>query len=247
MTPSESGSPGGFFEATLWSTIIKAKDGDESTRSAAMDRMLARYRQPILRHIQDCQRCEPEQAEDLCQGFLTQCLRLDFLKRVAPEHGRFRTFIKTCIGNFLRDEHVRASAQKRGGGQTPESLDATDEDGHRLVDPADVPTDPGLVLDREWALQVLDRAMERLRRESATSLRASTVEALEGHLGRAPDAGTAEAIGARLGAKVGTVHVAMSRTRGRLGELIREEIRQTVGTEEDLREELSYLIELLGR
>ena len=73
----------GFFEHTIWSTVLKAKAGDEQTRAAALERLLTRYRQTILRHIQACQGCCHEQAEDLTQGFLHQCLRLDFLTRLS--------------------------------------------------------------------------------------------------------------------------------------------------------------------
>jgi hypothetical protein len=44
----------------------------------------------------------------------------------------------------------------------------------------------------------------------------------------------------------GAVHTAMNRLRKRLGELIGDEVRQTVGTQEDWRQELKYLVELLG-
>jgi hypothetical protein len=160
----------GFFEQTIWSTVLKAKAGEEQTRAAALERLLTRYRQPILRHIQACQGCSPEQAEDLTQGFLHQCLRLDFLSHVSAEHGRFRTFIKTCIKNFLRDQHVRERAAKRGGGQAPVSLDETDGEGNRVLDPATRAATPDVVLDREWALNVLNCALETLRHECMAAL-----------------------------------------------------------------------------
>ncbi len=243
-------STAGFFDATIWSTILKAKAGEgEAVRQAALERMLARYRQPIFRHIYASlsgPRRTSENAEDLTQDFIHQCLRLDFLKQVSPDVGRFRTFIKTCVKNFLRDQHVRETAEKRGAGQIPASLDETDEDGNRLLNPAGVTVLPDRVLDREWALSVLNQSLEDLGKECAAARREDLFEALKGHLGRVPEAGTAKEIGARLGMSEGSVHTAMNRMRKRLGELISTEIQQTVGTEEDWREELKYLIELLG-
>lgn len=247
MTMSQEESSGGFFEATIWSTILKAKDGDEQIRLAAQERLLARYRQPILRHIQASQRCSPEDAEDLTQEFIHQCLRLDFLKQVGPDHGRFRTFIKACIKNFLRDQHVHKTAQKRGGGQAVASLDETDDDGNNVLEPAGSAAIPETLLDREWAWSVLDYALNALGRECVQARRGELFEALKGHLGRAPDPGRASEIGAKLGLSEGAVHTAMNRLRGRLGELISEEVRQTAGTQEDWRQELTYLVELLGR
>jgi RNA polymerase sigma-70 factor (ECF subfamily) len=236
----------GFFDQTIWSTIIKAKTGGEETKLAALGRLLTRYWQPILHHIQAGQHCTPEQAKDLTQEFIQQCIRLDFLKQVSPQHGRFRTFVKTCIKNFLRDQHVKAAAAKRGGGNVPISLDETDEDGNPLVDATAPNTSPETILDREWALSVLEGALEMLKHECKAARRGDLFEALKGHLGRASEAGTAAQIAVRLGMNEGTVHTAMSRMRKRLGELISEEVRQTVGTQEDWRQELKYLVELLG-
>ncbi len=240
----------GFFDATIWSTIIRARDGNEVTRLAALERMLTRYRQPIFRHILASLRGDqrtPENAEDLTQGFIAQCLRLEFLKNVSPEKGRFRTFIRECIKRYLRDRHLEASAGKRGGGQSSASLDEVDDEGRPRYDPADTTDPPGEVLDREWALTVLAHSMEALGKECRAGGRAQLFDALQGHLGRAPDPGSASEIGARLGLKEGAIHVAMHRLRGRLGEMIREVILETVGNDGDWREELRYLIELLGR
>lgn len=247
-TEQERNNPGpaGFFEHTIWSTIIKAQMGGEATRLAALERLLTRYRQPILRHIQSCQDCSREKAEDLTQEFICQCIRLDFLRQVNPEQGRFRTFVKTCVRNFLRDAHVRETAAKRGGGQTPLSLDETDGEGNPLVEAATPPRLPETQPDREWALNVLDRALAELKRECEAAGRGELFETLRGHLGHAPEPATAVQLAARLGMKEGTVHTAMSRLRRRLGELINEEVRQTVGTQDDWRAELRYLVELLG-
>ncbi|MCP5521843.1 MAG: sigma-70 family RNA polymerase sigma factor [Verrucomicrobiales bacterium] len=236
-----------FFEATVWSTILKAQGSEDTEREAALERLLKRYRGPILLHIQTVQRCAPEQAEDLTQEFFLQGLRLEFLKDVSPDKGRFRTFIKRCVGNFLRDRHVRESALKRGGGQVPLSLDQTDEDGRRMLDPAAPEDRLEMALDRAWALSVLEHATEGLREEYREKGQEELFSAMEGQLGGVAGQPSAAEVGKRLGMKEGAVHTAMHRMRARLGERIREEVRQTVRSEDDWREELKYLVELLGR
>jgi RNA polymerase sigma factor (sigma-70 family) len=243
-------SPAGFFGPTVWSTIIKAKGEDETERQAAMERLLKRYRQPILNHIYASLSSEQrswERAEDLTQEFIHLCLRLDFLKRVNPELGLFRSFVRTCIHNFLRDQHVRDSAAKRGGGQTVRSLDETDEEGQPLLTPPASGADPGEQLDRQWAVNVLERSLQALEEQCRARGQSELFTALKGHLGRAPKPETAADIGARLNMRVEAVHTAMNRLRGDLGKFIRAEVRDTVGTEEDWREELKYLIELLAK
>lgn len=184
QAPIAGHSTVGFFEKTVWSTVLKAKEGEDQSRQAALERLLERYRQPILRHIQASlsgHRRTPEHAEDLTQEFIHQCLRLDFLKQVSPERGRFRAFIKSCITNFLRDQHDRESAQKRGGGVEAASLDETDAEGHRLLDPAAPLGSPDDILDREWALSILDRAIEGLGQECVAARRGDLFEALKGN------------------------------------------------------------------
>ena len=247
MSTPEASNPKGYFPATLWTVIIRAKSEDDGTRMTALEQILTRYHRPVVRHIQTSQRCSPEQAEDLCQDFWAQCLRLDFLKQVGPENGRFRTFIKTCLGNFLRDQHIRATAIKRGGGQTPASLDETDEDGHRLLDPASDSNPPDLTFDLEWALTIVDRALESLEKEYPTPQGIELFRALKGQFGRAPSAGTSADLAARLNMTEGAVNTQLSRMRAKLKGHIETEVRSTIGPDDDWREEVRYLIDLLGR
>jgi RNA polymerase sigma factor (sigma-70 family) len=239
----------GFFgEApTIWSTILKAQDGHEETRLSALGRLLERYRLPIQSEVRWQRGCSESDAEELTSRFMATCLRRDFLQHVSPEQGRFRTFIKRCIQNFLRDLHAEETAQKRDGGRTPLSLDVEDEDGTPLLDPPDSPDAPGSSMDREWALAVLSAAMAQLERDCQAARRGELFALLRPTLGGDGEGVSMATIAARLGMTEGAVKVAAHRLRRRLGELIEGEIRQTIGDHDDWRDELRYLVELLGR
>ena len=58
--------------------------------------------------------------------------------------------------NFLRDQHDRANAIKRGSGVKPDSLDRTDEDGSKIYDPPGANEAPHTHLDQNWAREVLE-------------------------------------------------------------------------------------------
>lgn len=238
--------PPSVFAVTSWKTVLEARQNDPDGR-AAMERLLRRYYTPIHRIIQLEQRCGPEQAEDFTQEFMKECLRRDFLREVGPDKGRFRTFIRRCLEYFLRDQHVKAAALKRGGGEAPLSLDMTDEEGHPLLDPAVETEDPGMLLDREWAQQVVAAALACLEGECVSARRADLYRELKGQLIGREEPATAVGIGARLGLSEGAVNVARHRLRQRLGELIVEEVKGTVGEDGDWREELDYLMRLVGR
>jgi RNA polymerase sigma factor (sigma-70 family) len=239
----------GFFggDATIWSTILKARDGEDQTRIAALGRLLERYRLPVQCEIRWQRGCSVDEAEELTSEFTAACLRRDFLKHVSPDQGRFRTFLKHCIRNFLRDIHVEETAQKRGGGQTPLSLDLRDPDGSRLIDPSDVRESPDSQMDREWALTVLENALNRLKADCEATRRRALFETLRPTLSGGVDAAPLAELAKGLGMSKGAVKVAAHRLRQRLGELIEEEIRQTIADGGDWRDELRYLVELLGR
>ena len=247
MTEPRAGK--GFFgdAPTLWSTILRAKEGTEESRLSALGTLVERYRRPIQSEIRWQRGCTEDEARELAAEFIANFLRRDFLKHVSPDQGRFRTFVKRCIRNFLRDIHTEESAKKRGGGEVPLSLDVSDDDGSRLIDPADAPASPESAMDREWALAVLRVAMDRLQNDCVAAGRGTLFEALRPTLSGSEETTPLAAVGTRLGMSEGAVKVASHRLRQRLGELIEEEVRQTIGEQDDWREELRYLVELLGR
>jgi len=153
-----------FFEDTQWGTILKAQRGDHE----ALERLLTRYRRPMMNEIRARRRTTGEDAEDLAQEFVLLWFKRDLLRNVAAEKGRFRSYLKRCLSNFLADQHASAVAVKRGGGMPLVSLDEQDEASQPLLEPATPAPAPGLAFDVEWAFTVLDGALERLRAECAS-------------------------------------------------------------------------------
>lgn len=237
----------GFFQPTIWSTILKVQTGSEKDRQAAWNRLLQRYRLPIICEIERRRRCNRSEAEDLAHEFIADGLRRDFLGQVSASQGRFRTFVKACLKHFLRDVHLRETALKRGGGQKVMSLDEEDEDGHRLIEPAASGDSPSDMLDKAWAQEILMASLAQLCQECEFSRRGSLFEALRPFLGGETSSESYRTLSARLGMTESAIKKAVQRLRQRLGEIIAEEVRQTVGSQEDWREELRYLAALLGR
>jgi RNA polymerase sigma factor (sigma-70 family) len=234
------------FATTSWKTVLQARRHDNEGQEA-LDRLLRKYYTPISRIIGLQKLCSPEQTEDLTQEFIKECSRRDFLREVGPDKGRFRTFIRRCLEYFLRDQHVKATAAKRGGDEIPLSLDQTDEEGHPTLDPAGPEANPGLQLDREWAEQVVVQAMNHLEQECVQARRGELFRELKGQLTSGLDTASTAQLAGRLGLSEGAVHVARHRMRQRLGELIVQEVQDTVGDEGDWREELNYLLGLVGK
>ena len=146
-----------LFTSTHWSVVLRAKDKSE----AALNSLCAAYRSPLLVWLR-ARGTRAEDAEDLVQGFFAHLLKREFLANVAREKGRFRTFLLNAFQNYLRDRRDHDHAEKRGGGQAPDSLDQTDDDGQAIHDPAFAGVSPDVAYDQAWAKAVLDGAFQRV-------------------------------------------------------------------------------------
>lgn len=235
-----------FFDQTGWSTIREAQCYDPKIREEARERLLTRYRRPILKEISQTAERALGDPEDLTQQFLHEALKRDFLMGAHPSRGRFRAWVKACIANFLNDQRDRMMAIKRGEGKRPGSLDETNEEGDRLYDPPDpkVPV-PGAGLDREWALEVFTLALSALEAKFVSRKRGPIYQALKPWLAGDPANGQYAAVAASTGIKEGTLRVTVERMRNDLHELIKREVKQTVSDTESWEDEVHYLMELL--
>jgi len=233
---------GSNFTTTHWTVILRAKDHSE----AALSLLCARYRSALLIWLRS-RGTKPDEAEDLVQGFFAHLLGHNFLAGVAPEKGRFRTFLLTSFRHYLADQWDRERAQRRGGGLPPCSLDVTGDAGRPPRDPPTPADGPDLAYDRAWAQAVLARSLERLREEGAHRGGLDLCVALEPTLFGDQDAAAYAELGQRFGLSEGAVKMTASRNRKRLKGLIRDEVLQTLAQQEDLEDELRYLRSLFRR
>jgi RNA polymerase sigma factor (sigma-70 family) len=231
----------GLFPSTLWTTVLKAKDFD----NAAMECLITRYYQPLL-HWSRARffRLLTQSHEDLVQGFFMHMLKREWLKNVALEKGRFRTFLVTSYLNYVKDQMEKERVPSRGGGAPIESLDETDAEGNRLIDPPDFLPAADQQLDIAFTKQLFNRAFRRLEEEARAVGHGDLISALEPKLFDEESAPGYMEVGAKLGMSEGAVRVAAHRVRERLAELFREEIAKTVGSEEEVSDEIRYLIGL---
>lgn len=240
--PREHAAASPLFDATRWSLVLRARD-DSVT---ALNDLFTRYRQPLLKRLR-AQGVPPDDAEDLVQGFCAQLLRRDFLANVAPANGRFRTWLLNSLNNFLCDEHARRQTLKRGQGVAPESLDKTDGDGRRILDPPADTAAADVEYDREWAQTVLANALKQVARESASTGHTALFTALEPALFADETSLSYREIATELGMSEVNVKVTAHRIRRRLAALIREAVLETVDSEAAWEDELRHLISLFRR
>jgi DNA-directed RNA polymerase specialized sigma24 family protein len=223
-------APGGAFPETLWSVVQAASSPDDAKAAAALGRLCAMYRQPIFRWL--CATgCGHHEAEDATQDFITHLLSRERLAPLTPGRARFRTWLLTCLRNYRRDQHQARVAAKRGGGAAHLDVSA--------LDPASGGLALDLVLDREFARVVHERALTFVRSRWEDTGRRERFEALCPFVLERGEGGAYASTAEQLGLSPKQIKRAVFDLREQHIEAFRVEVAQTVAPE-DLPEELRH-------
>ena len=152
-----------------------------------------------------------------------------------PGRGRFRGFLLASLRNFLSSQREHDNAGTRGGGQAALAL----EPGVDLVDTRAMT--PEQVFERDYALTVIARALDRLREEAASAGKAGLFDQVSGFLLEPPDAQEYAELAGKLDMRRNTLAVAIHRLRTRLREMVRMELCETVDSPDALDAEILAL------
>lgn len=238
--PGTVGQP--IFATTHWSVVLAAATEETPGAVGALERLCCTYWYPLYVFIRR-QGYGPADAQDLTQEFFARFLARKPLVGVAPEKGKFRSFLLVALRHFLSDQRDRASAAKRGGGKEVLSLDAQEAEARYRLEPVDR-LDAEKIYERRWAMTLLRQAWTRLRAESAAHGKLQQFERLAEFV-----AGEAEvtyvAAASELGLSESAMRSAVHRLRERYRALIREEVGLTVSAPSEVDEELRYLITVM--
>jgi RNA polymerase sigma-70 factor (ECF subfamily) len=231
------------FRTTHWSLVLAGGDTQSPHAKEALEKLCRTYWYPLYAYVRR-KGYQPHDAHDLTQEFFARLLARNYLSVADRNRGKFRSFLLGSLEHFLAREWTKGHAQKRGGGHAVLSLDGADAENRYLLEPSHELT-PDKIFDRRWATTLLDQAMSRLRQECVATGKGDLFARVESSLsGQKGEASYAE-IAAVLKMSEGAIKVAVHRLRRRYGELVRDEIAQTVATPENADEELNYLFTVL--
>ena len=230
------------FATTHWSIVLQAK-GESPAAREALEKLCRTYWRPVYGFVRR-QGIQPEEAEDLTQGFFALLLERRDLDSVRKEKGRLRSYLLTSLKHFLTNERSRATAIKRGEGQRLILLDELHEGERAGFESADTST-ADQIYERRWALALLDQVLARLGDEYATAGKAALFERLKALLTDEPDRPSQAEIAEEFGMTENAIKQALHRLRERYRQLLREEIAHTVMAPGDIEDELRHLIAIL--
>jgi len=228
----------------MWSIVLSARDKDRTGFRQALEKLCRMYWYPVYAYVRR-RGLSVEDAEDLTQEFFSRLVEKQFLQAVSEDRGRFRGFLLMALKRFLANEWNREHTKKRGGDVIVFSLDFVGAEGRYQTEPADDIT-PEKLFQREWGLNILERTLFRLREEHAALGDGFDFDRLKMYLTGDAPRGLCGRLAAERGVTEGAARVAVHRLRRRFGDLLRAEIRETVDSEQEIDDEVRFLLEAVG-
>lgn len=239
--PQMFASRDGAFPATRWSIVLGAGVTCQD-RNQALETLCRSYWYPLYAYLRRTGKSE-EDAKDLTQGFFVRFLNREDFKRADQEKGRFRSYLLKSLKNYVANEYRKENAQKRGGDAIQFSIDEDVEDRYTR-EPADNTT-PERLFEKSWAVSVLTRVFSNLENEYARTGKEALFQSLRSHITGSGEVSYAD-VAQRHDLTVGAVTMTVKRMRTRYGQLLREEITETVADGDEVDDEIRFLMGALA-
>jgi RNA polymerase sigma factor (sigma-70 family) len=150
------------FPSTHWSWVDAVGDPDEQKSGAALEQLVELYWKPVYCWLRRY-RYDDATAKDLVQDFFLDGLEKKKFSKADSNRGRFRTFILTCLKNFVKNYE----RNRRAGGREPSrpfvSIDQNQTDGMDFeLFHTKTPEDS---FNTAWVRQLLIRVLKVLEEE----------------------------------------------------------------------------------
>ena len=184
-------------------------------------------------------------AQDWTQGFFASLLSRNAFDHLDPARGRFRSFLLAAARHFVSNERDRDRAHIRGGTATIVSLDFEEAERTLSAELAREPSAESL-FERQWALAVLGRTMDRLRAEHDSPDKRLFFDSVAGHLSGTEAETSLQSIAENLRMTAESVRVGLHRLRKRYRRILREEIAQTTLSADEFDDEIRQLFHALS-
>ena len=233
---------GAAFLTTRWSVVLNAQ-GESAAARDALETLCRSYWSPLYAFVRRTGH-SPEDAQDLTQEFFARLLERRDFDAVRREKGRLRSYLLVALKHFIANEHQRAKAVKRGAGEQPISLDEILLNQRFDLEPAETLTAEE-IYERRWAMSVLDQVIARLEEEYRSKGKSPLFDHLKVLLADEPGHPSQAEMAQELGLTENALKQAFHRMRLRYREYLRDQIAETVATEDDLEDELRHLIAVL--
>ncbi len=232
------------FPTTRWSRLGRVGDLADPEARAALEGLCRDYWFPLYAFIR-ARGHSSHESEDLVQGFLADLMERGDLARLDQSKGRFRAFLRSSCDHYLSNRRDHDRAAKRGGTVSIVSMDRRDAEGRYRRETSHQMT-PERLFEREWALALLARVLDRLEAESVQAGNGVFFERVRPALQKDGLAPSYREIAEELGMSADAVRGATRRVRLRYRELLRDEVGRTIDDPKAVDEEIGELLVALA-
>ena len=238
---TDLGGPQLSFSATPWTTVLKAA-GNETEARAAWEKLATLYWKPVYAFLRLRWGKSNDDAKVLTQDFFLHLMKGERLRRVDPEMGKFRTFLLSILENVVKNEARDRGRIKRGGlnAVIPLINDDAIEVDKRLG--GGVKRTPEDVFELEWARAVLGAAHDILRTKYSAEGKEPYLRVYDLWANSDPQF-TYQDIAKELGLSENQVRNYLFSVKKELQEIIRSLVAQTCTSNEEVEQELKWLLQ----
>ncbi|MDP6959401.1 MAG: sigma-70 family RNA polymerase sigma factor [Planctomycetota bacterium] len=228
----------GAFPSTLWTMVLQAGDPDAPNARPHLERLCEMYWKPVYWLVRLRWNKSNELAKDLTQEFFARMVEKDVLQSVAPDRGRFRSFIRAALENFMRNYTRDQNRQKRGGKLVHISIDREDESIFELPSSAEsIET----TFNRLWAQSLMQDSLQTLRDQYVGVGKESLFKIFEEYSFVEENPPTYRDLAVKYSVTEDSVRGALRRIRSDLRNLLRDRVLQSLTDPDDLEGEMSFL------
>lgn len=235
MTPDPAQTVWGF-PATSWSLVRRAGGAEKTGAGAALEALCHAYWRPLYAYARG-RGLSRADAQDAVQDFFATALRRELFGRADEAAGKLRNFLLTALKHHLQDRAAREGAARRRpeGGWADVDFAVAEAEWARSGAAA---TGPDAAYEKQWARELLSRALARTEARYAAEGKPELFAALRGEaLDEAPTADARTLAGLSDGAR----RVAVHRLRKRFAEALRAVVAETLPPDGDIDAELREL------
>lgn len=232
------------FHTTRWTRVCLAKADSDDGRKALAD-LCDAYYEPVVAYLRSALR-DADAAREMSHAFFAKMLAGGTIQTAEPERGRFRFYLLGAVKHFMAHQHEAETRLKRGGGIAPLSLDADAAESPALQVPAEARLSPEAVFDRQWAITMLERAMQALDTECQAQGKPGLVQQMRPWLLGKSGYGDQAAAAAAMGLSPQAMKAVIHRLRSRFRQQVKVEVAATLADSSTVEDEMRALFAALA-
>ncbi|KAF0244021.1 MAG: ECF subfamily RNA polymerase sigma-24 [Planctomycetota bacterium] len=229
------------FRPTAWSLILSARTLSPQRRSRALGQLISVYWLPVYWTFRTDWNAGPEEARDLTQEYFAVFLEKKLLDQVAREKGRFRSYVRATLKNFMLMRKRARKTAKRGGRVHIGPLDDLAGVEAQAVRSGE---SPERRFDRDLMRSVFQESMKKVEQDCALAGNSAHFDLFRAYYILEDAAGAGyESLQERFGLGAHDVKNRLSSMRKRFRETVLGFLRDGTSSEEELVAEIQELFE----